>query len=94
MEVKKRINHLRRLILIHSCIYYRMNTSVVDDFTFNEWSEELVKLQNENESILSECIYSNAFEDFDGTTGYDLPLDDNWIEARSMYILALHEKYK
>lgn len=35
----------RRQVLIHACLYYRLDTDVVDDHTYDRWSKELADLQ-------------------------------------------------
>ena len=44
-EVVSRVEHLRRLMLVHSCIYYELNTNVVSDHKWQEWANELTSLQ-------------------------------------------------
>jgi hypothetical protein len=34
---------------------------------------ELVKLQEDNPKIASQCVYAEHFKEFDGTSGFDLP---------------------
>ena len=68
-----RIMHLRRLMLIHCCLYYRLDVSIVSDHQWQEWADELTELQ----SILP-CeidFYDDYFLDWDGSTGYHLPAD-------------------
>lgn len=91
-DILELINRRRRQILIHSFLYYRMNTSVIPDATFDQWARELAKLQSENPEIAQEGVYADAFADFSGSiTGFNLPLSDPWVMSGAMYILKICE---
>ena len=85
--IKEKINRRRRQILIHSCIYYRMNTNLITDVQFDTWAYELVDLQRKYPEIANQCIFAKAFDKFDGTTGFDLPLDDPWVIGISSQLI-------
>lgn len=75
-DVAELITRRRRQVLVHSVIYYRWNDSVIDDHTFDRWSKELADLQTQYPDIAKECEWHEAFAYFDGSSGYDLPLND------------------
>lgn len=66
------IKRRRRQLMVHSCIYYRLGTSIINDSQFDSWAYELKDLQktypNESKSVE---LYED-FKDWDGTTGYYL----------------------
>jgi hypothetical protein len=70
------ITRRRRQILVHSVIYYRWNDSVIDDHTFDRWSKELAELQQQYPDFAAECEWHEGFKNFDGSSGFDLPLHD------------------
>lgn len=72
--VANRIEHLRRLMLIHSCVYYELNSSLVDDHQWQAWADELTRLQMTHGFEYG--FYDSAFFNWDGSTGYHLPLRD------------------
>lgn len=72
--VKDLINRRRRQILIHSYLYYRRAENIIDDYTYDMWSKELADLQEKYPDIAKECVYANDFKDFDGSSGFDLPI--------------------
>lgn len=74
-EIAAKIQQRRLQILVHSRIYYILDTTVVDDFTWKKWADELVQLQKEYPELSRKVIYAKEFEDFDGSTGYHLPLE-------------------
>lgn len=92
-NIKEIINRYRRNILIHSCIYYRLNTSVVEDHEFDRWCNRLVELQKEYPEFAAECDWHEAFKDFKGETGFDLPLGKPWVQEQAQYVLKLAEEY-
>lgn len=84
MELIKR----RRLqLLVHSCIYYRLNDNIITDHTFDMWSVELVNLQKQYPAEAAKTCYADAFKDWDGSTGAFLPLTDPWVVNRAMSLL-------
>lgn len=72
-----KINQRRRQVLIHSTLYYRLDKTIVEDRQFDRWAYELVELQREHPEVSEAVTYHlNAFRTFDGTTGFDLPIED------------------
>lgn len=75
--VEERIHRLRRVVLAHSVLYYSMGESVVPDTQFDAWAYELVELQKTHPESSKRVLYhQEAFADFTGETGFDLPLTD------------------
>lgn len=71
--VAELINRRRRQLLVHSCLYYEMDTQLIDDHTYDKWSHELAELQRLHPEIAETCVYAEAFKNFDGSSGFDLP---------------------
>lgn len=83
------IQQRRLQILIHSYIYYRLNDSIVDDYTWSMWAKELVELQNQNPEISKQVIEYDNFKDFDASTGYNLYISNKMREkAESVFEYA------
>lgn len=91
-EVRAKILQRRLQILVHSALYYGMGESLVSDHTWNKWAQELVKLQKENPTISERVDYHEAFENFDGSTGFDLPYRHPEIMAKAQYLLNVHKR--
>lgn len=91
-NVVQRINHLRRKMLVHSFLYYRLATSVVTDASWDKWAKELKKLQPEWPEESKFVPYYEEFKYWDATTGFDLPLADPWVERAALRLLATHEE--
>lgn len=86
-EIAELITRRRRQLLVHSIIYYRMNESLISDAIWTKWAIELEKLQHDYPEIAKTCPYADAFEDFDHSTGYDLPLSDPWAVNKAIQLL-------
>jgi hypothetical protein len=88
-RVIEAIARRRRQMLVHSCLYYRMDASVIDDATWTRWAQQLAKLQDK----FGHCIgfYDAAFEDWDGSSGFHLPADQD-VARVAMRLLAEHNE--
>ena len=86
-DIATLINRRRIQILSHSYIYYRLNSNVISDHTFDEWSMELVELQKKYPDIAKDCVFAEAFKDFDGSSGYDIPLGDEKVRTMGERVL-------
>ena len=89
-EPKEKIQQRRLQILVHSYIYYELNSNVISDSTWDKWAMELVHLQKDYPDIAGSVIYANIFNGFDGSTGYDLAkaADEKTI-SKANYLLSL-----
>ena len=79
LSVAEKIQQRRLQLLVHSCLYYELNQSIVPDVVWDKWAKELVQLQMDYPKIAKEVIWADAFEGFDGSTGFDLPIRDEWV---------------
>ena len=80
--------------MVHSIIYYRMNDNLISDNQWAEWALELEALQNKYPEIAKTCVYADGFEDFDHSTGCNLPLDDQWGVRTAEYLIYLRDRDK
>ncbi len=70
--VHELIHRRRRQLCVHAALYYRLNTSLVSDSTYDAWSRELVQLQTDHPDVAAECVLTEPFANFDGSTGFHL----------------------
>lgn len=70
LGVADKIRMLQRWILVQSYIYYYMDDNIIPDRMYDMNAQQLIQLQKENREI--KTIYSYAFKDFEGGTGFDL----------------------
>ena len=91
-DIYSLINKRRRQLLVHSVIYYKFNDSLVTDDIWASWGRELVEMQEKYPDISDEAPYAEAFEDFDPSTGYNLPLDDPWAVHKARYLIDVERR--
>ena len=84
LVIAEKIQQRRLQILVHSCIYYELNGSAVSDKQWDTWAKELVSLQRQFPHIAEQVIWHSDFVDFDGTTGFNLPIKDEWVMKKAM----------
>jgi NAD-dependent DNA ligase adenylation domain len=73
--VARLIRWRRHQVLVHSILYYRFDSPLISDHTYDSLAQELIQLQREHPGISEGVDYKlGAFRDFTSSTGYDLPL--------------------
>lgn len=90
-DIAELINRRRRQILVHSIIYYEFNENLIPDSKWAEWALELENLQRDYPEIAAQCVYAKAFENFEHSSGYNLPLDDSWGVLTARKLLQLRD---
>lgn len=85
------IQRRRLQLLIHSRIYYEMDTNLISDYQWSMWAEELAQLQAAHADIASRICFSAAFADWDASTGAFLPLQDEWVVRKAAQLVKNHE---
>lgn len=93
-EILKTINKRRRQILVHSTIYYEFNDNLISDATWSRWAVELENLQKRYPEIARRGIFAEAFENFDHSSGYNLPFRDGWAIAKAKQLLRHRDTHK
>lgn len=88
LEIAELIQQRRFQILIHSCIYYQFNGNFISDKKFDSWARELAQLQIDYPDIAKQVMYADEFEGFDGTTGFDLPLENEWVMKKASILMG------
>lgn len=69
-----KISYLQRRIIVYSIMYYEHNESCVSDGEYDSISHQLVELQNKaSKEACEKSTYYYAMNDFDGSTGFDIP---------------------
>lgn len=92
-EIRQLIRRRRLQIIVHSIIYYRLGSSIIPDYQFDEWGRELVNLQKRYPIISKNLEYYEDFKDWDATTGYHLKsLSNPNLIALAQSLLHYHIK--
>lgn len=95
-SIEERIDHLERMVLLHSFIYYQLNNNLVSDTKYEEFCRELEKLIKEQPEIFKKSVYYKIFKTWNRCTGMDFKypqeiqnvafrLMDNKIIRKAMY---------
>jgi len=90
--ILNKINQRQRQIIVHSVLYYKMDTNLINDKTFDRWSRELVRLQAEYPEIAKKSVFYRELKDFDASTGFYLA-DNLWGYMKAMQILNTMPKF-
>lgn len=90
--IPEKIRQRRAQMLVHSCLYYEMDTNIVDDHTWQRWADELTELQNEYPEHCKIKFFDREFHGWNGSSGYHLPLRNEWVYNKALTILHYHEK--
>ena len=92
LPIVELIQRRRLQILVHSCLYYDLDTNIITDKQFDEWGAELLQLQKNNPDISKRICFANDFKDWDASTGAFLPLQDEWVCRKATQLLAIANK--
>ena len=92
--IKERIEYLRKKLLVHSIIYYRLDESIITDEEWARWALELEELTKEYPHIAQNAFLAKEFKDFDHSTGYNLPLETPWAVEKAMDLMKYHKKHE
>lgn len=79
LRIAEKIQQRRYQLLIHSCIYYELNSNIISDAKWNSWANELRELQNQYPEISQQIVLHEYFKDWDGSTGAFLPITERWV---------------
>jgi hypothetical protein len=91
-KTQELIKRRRAQMLIHSCLYYEMNTNIVSDDMWQKWADELEQLQKKHSKDCNIDFFDYDFRDWDGSTGSHLPHREPWVYFKANQILRIHEK--
>jgi hypothetical protein len=86
-RVVEAIARRRRQMLVHSCLYYRLDESIIEDHVWTRWAQQLAGLQQKFGYRIG--FYDEAFKDWNGSSGHHLPADDGVVSV-AMRLLAEH----
>lgn len=84
------IKRRRLQLIVHSCIYYRLNDNIISDATYDKWTLELVDLLEKYPGAYSDQ-YDEYFENWKGETGFHFPHGDPDVLSKAQYLIRLHE---
>jgi hypothetical protein len=89
-QILEIINRRELQMIVHSCIYYRMGTSLWSDAEFDGKARELVKLIKDHPEIFEKSHWVETFRDWDATTGFHLPIENPDIQNIAKFLVEYH----
>jgi hypothetical protein len=92
-EIKVLIRRRRAQMLVHSYLYYQLDDSIISDDLWQQWANELEKLQKSYPKLCKIEYYDKIFQDWDGTTGNHLP-KNIIIEQKALQVKRAYDKFK
>lgn len=93
-EIKELMQRRIRQILVHSCIYYRFNNNIIDDFTYDRWGNELIDLIKQYPEYLKELEHGEAFTDYvEMASGFNLPYNSPEIVYKAQHLLKIQKVF-
>lgn len=73
LSIQEKINFLQRFIILHSYIYYELNSNVISDRLYDKKSKELTEYKNLYPDLWKSSMYYKQFGDeYNGSTGFTL----------------------
>ena len=89
LAIMSEIKRLRLCVLVHSIIYYRLNTSVISDYQYDKFAKKLKSLQDKFGDLSSAVReYRDEFEGWDGCSGYNLKcMSDSWAVKKAIQLV-------
>jgi len=81
--LEEKIRQRRAQMLVHSYFYYIEDDPIVEDHVWQKWANELVDLQKRKKKIE---YYDRQFQNWDGSSGAFLPLNDPYVIGLSNYV--------
>ena len=93
--VAEKILQRRLQMIVHSYLYYELDTNIVPDSTWSRWGKELQKLQEKYPEEAKKVKFAELFKDWDASTGFHLAkqADDRAI-SKAKYLLSINRRKK
>ena len=90
LKIASKIQQRRYQLLIHSCIYYKMDQNIISDKKWDQFARELLDLQTRYPIISRNVTLYEYFKDWDASTGAFLPISEPWVIFKAKYLLYLN----
>lgn len=85
-------NRKQNQLLVHSFLYYQLDTSIISDHAFDLWSKQLATAIQDYPEVFAQSHHFRDFKDFDGSSGFDLPFANPDVQARALRLLEYHTR--
>lgn len=88
-KIVEKIRRRRRQMLVHSYIYYELDTNIISDWQWAQWAQELRQLQEDYPEESKAVEFYEMFKDWDGSSGAHLSYT-NAIKDTARRLLEYH----
>lgn len=88
LQIAELILRRRLQLLVHSYIYYDLDTNLISDETWSKWAVELKELQEKYPEIEREVPCRDGFENWNASTGAFLPYKTEQIRRVANRLLG------
>lgn len=92
-SVAEKIKQRRLQMIVHSAIYYILNDNIISDAQWSQWANELKVLQENYPDIAAQVEYAEYFKDWDASTGFNLPINEDWALIKARQLLRSRDKH-
>lgn len=92
-NVAELIKQRRLQMIVHSAIYYILNDNIISDAKWSQWANELKVLQENYPEIAAQVEYAEYFKDWDASTGFNLPINEDWALSKARQLLRSRDKH-
>lgn len=93
MTVAEKIKQRRLQMIVHSAIYYILNDNIISDAQWSQWANELKVLQENYPETAADVGYAEYFKDWDASTGFNLPINEDWALDKARQLLRSRDKH-
>lgn len=93
MTVAEKIKQRRLQMIVHSAIYYILNDNIISNAQWSQWANELKVLQENYPETAADVEYAEYFKDWDASTGFNLPINEDWALNKARQLLRSRDKH-
>ena len=92
-EIIDLINRRENQVLIHSCIYYKFNDNLIEDWQYDNIGKDLIELAHKYQNEFKASYHYNDFIEYvnsDTPSGFNLPYSTVETVSKAMLLLRLY----
>lgn len=94
MTIKEQIDHRERQLLVNACLYYKMSTNLISDYSYDKYSFDLDRLIKKYPDDFKKSVYYKDFVDFNPSSGYYLHYNKPEIVNVANRLVRYHKNLK
>lgn len=90
--ITEKISQRRSQVLVHSCLYYYLDTNIIEDHQYDAWAREVKELVKKYPEEAKKARFANEFSEWDEDdclSGYRLPIKGEWVMKKARELLEI-----